>query len=436
MANPVLARLVLAVLLLLQGMNLAAQAAESAKLKRDGPLAGRVAPALIAALNALNDGRVTGASATARLQSALPELAHPLPGILKDDAVQAPRLAIELDVLKVDAAALKAISATGAQVFHSSARWNAVSLLASIEEIDALTRIPGVRLIKLSYAPRTRQSGVADNQGGGSMKADLVRQTTGLSGAGQKVGVISDSCNRTSIGPGVVTGVVPNAILSGLSNQATGDIPAQIQVIDFSVDAGGTDEGSAMMELIHDIAPNASIAFASGTGGITVFADNLAKLRAAGCTVTCDDLGYFDEPFFQDSLMFRSTRATPWMKESIRQPATIFTIGAWVEQLLVFCRWTSPPADTSMSPSSGTSPSKVSIWEPGLRSTWMCCFTTLQAPAQTSSPEAALLKAQPEAPWAIPRRFSIMPIPTQARSSACMWRSTTLLARGQTHSSA
>ena len=60
------------------------------------------------------------------------------------------------------------------------------------------------------------------------------------------------------------------------------------------------DEGTAMLEIIHDLAPGAELYFASGLVSITSFADNIRALRAAGCDIIVDDLFYYVETPFQD----------------------------------------------------------------------------------------------------------------------------------------
>jgi hypothetical protein len=139
------------------------------------------------------------------------------------------------------------------------------------------------------------------------MKSDQVRAQLGLTGAGQKIGVLSDSCNATAdMGTGTVTGVVPHAILTNTKLQTSGDLPASIEVVDFGPTNSPNvpdpaDEGATIMELIHDVAPDAALAFASAYDSQTLFAGNITKLRTqANCTIMVDDIGYPDEPFFQD----------------------------------------------------------------------------------------------------------------------------------------
>jgi hypothetical protein len=58
-----------------------------------------------------------------------------------------------------------------------------------------------------------------------------------------------------------------------------------------------------MLELIHDIAPGASLAFATAFTGQQGFADNIRALAAAGCKVIVDDVTYFEEPYFQPGVI-------------------------------------------------------------------------------------------------------------------------------------
>ena len=65
--------------------------------------------------------------------------------------------------------------------------------------------------------------------------------------------------------------------------------------------AGDGDEGTAMLEILHDIAPGAELGFATAFTSDRQFADNIRALRFdAGCDVLVDDILYFNESPFQD----------------------------------------------------------------------------------------------------------------------------------------
>jgi hypothetical protein len=63
------------------------------------------------------------------------------------------------------------------------------------------------------------------------------------------------------------------------------------------------DEGRAMMQIVHDVAPGAGLAFYTAEDGEADFANGIVNLATAGAKIVVDDVGYFDEPFFQDGLV-------------------------------------------------------------------------------------------------------------------------------------
>ncbi|MCR4414567.1 MAG: S8 family serine peptidase, partial [Thermoguttaceae bacterium] len=146
-------------------------------------------------------------------------------------------------------------------------------------------QIAGVSALGALYQPIT-YTGLVTTQGDAAMNADDVRAAAGgLDGSGVKVGVMSDSADR--VGSGIA------------ASQATGDLPAVVEVLrDGPADAD--DEGRAMMELIHDVAPGASLAFRSAFWGELDFARGIHELADAGCDVIVDDVGYLLEPAFAD----------------------------------------------------------------------------------------------------------------------------------------
>jgi uncharacterized repeat protein (TIGR01451 family) len=96
---------------------------------------------------------------------------------------------------------------------------------------------------------------------------------------------------------GVSIGVLSNGVDSLAALQASGDLPA-VTVI--SGQGGSGDEGSAMLEIVFDLAPGAQLFFATANGGPAQFAQNIRDLRTAGCDIIVDDVFYFVESVFQD----------------------------------------------------------------------------------------------------------------------------------------
>ena len=128
--------------------------------------------------------------------------------------------------------------------------------------------------------------GSVETEGDLTHQALAARGAFGVNGAGLKIGVLSD-------------GVTNHAL-----SQATGDLPQDCGtppcLTVLSGQAGSGDEGTAMLEIIHDMVPGASLYFATADNGITSFATNVRALRAAGCQIIVDDVFYFVESPFQD----------------------------------------------------------------------------------------------------------------------------------------
>ncbi|MEW2506964.1 MULTISPECIES: S8 family serine peptidase [unclassified Amycolatopsis] len=111
--------------------------------------------------------------------------------------------------------------------------------------------------------------------------ADTARAQYGVTGSGIKVCVLSDGVNSLS------------------KSQAAGELPA-VDVL--AGQAGSGDEGTAMLEIVHDLAPGATLGFATAFTSEASFAANIRALRTTGhCTVIVDDVAYFDESPFQDT---------------------------------------------------------------------------------------------------------------------------------------
>ncbi len=116
-----------------------------------------------------------------------------------------------------------------------------------------------------------------------AMLADRAAASFGLTGKGVKIGILSDSFN----------------LKGGLAeNIRRGEIGAATILKEGP--RGGSDEGRAMAELIHRIAPDAEVVFYSAFWGEADFARGITALAAAGCDVIVDDVTYLAEPFFQD----------------------------------------------------------------------------------------------------------------------------------------
>ena len=113
--------------------------------------------------------------------------------------------------------------------------WVSQSKIFDLSDLDFVSKITPP-----SYGI-TRQGDVI-TEGDPVLNSDDVREMFGIDGTGVKVGVISDGVD------------------SLVASKATGDLPNDVTVLE----PGKGDEGTAMLETIHDIAPGAELAFYSG----------------------------------------------------------------------------------------------------------------------------------------------------------------------------
>ena len=64
-----------------------------------------------------------------------------------------------------------------------------------------------------------------------------------------------------------------------------------------------TDEGRAMLQIIHDVAPGAELAFTTGFISPGNFAQGIVDLANVDCDIIVDDITYITEPFFKDGIV-------------------------------------------------------------------------------------------------------------------------------------
>ncbi len=108
-----------------------------------------------------------------------------------------------------------------------------------------------------------------------------------LNGAGLKIGILSDSFNLGgNESAAIAAGYLPAANMIHIIEEGT---------------FGGADEGMAMAELVHQIAPGAQIYFYTAANSESDFANGITTLTALGCNVIVDDVSWTDEPFYQNT---------------------------------------------------------------------------------------------------------------------------------------
>ncbi|GAA3857377.1 S8 family serine peptidase [Saccharothrix violaceirubra] len=108
-------------------------------------------------------------------------------------------------------------------------------------------------------------------------------------------------------GTGVKICVLANGITDLAAAQAAGELP-EVEVL--PGEEGGGYDGVPLLEIVHDIAPGASLGFATAGLGDARFADNIRALRSRlRCDILVDNGRAQDEPQFQDGVVARAVDA-------------------------------------------------------------------------------------------------------------------------------
>src|SRR5512132_1008827 len=155
--------------------------------------------------------------------------------------------------------------------------------------ISAIPAAAGLASLRFAQsAAATTHVGSVTSQGDHAMRSGIARSTIGLDGSGINVGALSDSFN---------------CLGGAAGDTASGDLPSVTVIQEISICTGATDEGRAILQIVHDVAPGASHSFASAFNGQAAFASNILALASAGARVIVDDVLYFAEPMFQDGII-------------------------------------------------------------------------------------------------------------------------------------
>src|SRR3954452_3630546 len=168
------------------------------------------------------------------------------------------------------------------------ARWPGVKRVdESVGAITAVIRPPGWTPGKTK---ELRRAAPVISEGDAAHAADIARAQARVSGVGVKVCALSDGVDSLA------------------DSQASGDLPPDVGVLPGQEGEG--DEGTAMLEIVHDLAPKAALGFATAFESDASFAENIRALRSqAHCDIIVDDVLYYNESPFQDGPIAQSVNA-------------------------------------------------------------------------------------------------------------------------------
>jgi cysteine-rich repeat protein len=162
-------------------------------------------------------------------------------------------------------------------------------MVSGRSRVEALKQAAGLSSLAFARPSRGRTSaGPVISQGDLALRSEQARAILGVDGTGITVGILSDTfdCAGTELGADI----------------ASGDLPADTTILDDSR-CPGKDEGRAMAQVVHDVAPGASILFRTGLAGQADAALGIVELVDAGADIIVEDISYLAEPMFQDGVI-------------------------------------------------------------------------------------------------------------------------------------
>ena len=214
----------------------------------------------------------------------------------------------------------------------SDASYRKTGILEGYIDVDsaaALSQAKGVRAVFLALKPKVYRAptspnvvdgdhlnkiGNAFDQGVVQHRVDRIDRLynpnaeLNYDGTGISIAAMSNSYARRTVAPNAAADVAS----FDLPGAATNPINTQPVVVVAEGPAGQDDEGRAMVQILHKMAPRARLAFATGAFGEVAFAQSIRQLaNLPGTTpvdgfradVITDDIGYGGEPFYAESLI-------------------------------------------------------------------------------------------------------------------------------------
>ncbi len=212
------------------------------------------------------------------------------------------KLLVYIRVADISDSGIQELRSAGAEIVHVSEQYMVVTAYidtANLGLLDSLNEALSVQEVLSPMTSSTCPHGISVSEGDVQLNAAVARLNYAVDGTGIQVGVLSDSYDLNT-----------SAVTRASTDVSTGDLPGTgntcgyttpVNVLGDGPSAGTTDEGRAMTQIVHDLAPGATLSFYTARSSITEFASNITSLRnTAGADIITDDVTYFEEPFFQD----------------------------------------------------------------------------------------------------------------------------------------
>jgi Subtilase family/Secretion system C-terminal sorting domain/Bacterial pre-peptidase C-terminal domain len=180
--------------------------------------------------------------------------------------------------------ALSLIETYAEEIISVNSKFRLAVIRIKVKNLELLASNNNVGKIRFVEQPQLSTGSVV-TEGDSVHQTKTVRDTYGYNGTGIKIGVIS------------------NGVDSRSSSQATGDLPLDGVGLTVLSNTYGGDEGTAMLEIIHDLVPGAELYFHDLGGDVNSFMAAIDNLVDAGVDIICDDVSWTNQPYFEDGII-------------------------------------------------------------------------------------------------------------------------------------
>ncbi len=244
------------------------------------------------------------------------------------DLPRNPELDIRLSRLTPEV--LERAIASGLRVIDADLEHARIFGICSGECLAELAAMPEVTAIHPNYGATTMAGNVV-SQADVSIRAAQARQVYGVDGSGIRIGILSDTF--TSRTAGNFAGVGCERRFTSSSASSAAELPEFVHIIAEPKDLPGgggsptSDEGRAMAELIHDLAPGADLYYHTAFTTPSIFVQGIEALVDCGVDIIVDDVIYFVEPMFQDGIIAQAAAAA--IDAGVMFFSAIGNLGPW-----------------------------------------------------------------------------------------------------------
>ena len=224
-------------------------------------------------------------------------------GLLRLD--QQGRVQVYINASQLDESTLTGLKSAGVEVERTSDSRGLVQGSVSLKALSGLAELDYVKSVTAPSYGRV-DVGSRLTQGDALLGLAELRAALGVDGTGVTVGVVSDGI--AGLQTAITSGDLPQ---TNLVRDATGKLVATDGgIIATSFHPDGLEagaEGTAILEIIHDIAPGAQLRFANGATGLDF--NDAVNFLAANSDVVIDDIGFLVGPFDQSGPISSNTAA-------------------------------------------------------------------------------------------------------------------------------